>query len=140
MRLRPPADPPGRRKRPARLVNLAEATRNPKIVVVENKVNPADPLGSVVTRYFDAAARVSTLGLQQAVKAHHALNGRYPTVEEFQRMIQQHRVKLAPLPPYQMYAYDEKTGGIVIVEDKAEKIRLYEQNGIPLDPGDEKYR
>jgi hypothetical protein len=37
------------------------------------------------------------------------------------------------LKPYQMYGYDSDTGTLVVLEDKADKKRIYEAAGIPLD-------
>ena len=43
------------------------------------------------------------------------------------------------LPPYQMYGYNPETGGLVVLEDKAEKIRRYEERGIRIDEEDKKH-
>jgi hypothetical protein len=45
----------------------------------------------------------------------------------------------ATLPPWQAYAYDAKTGGIVVIEDKGEKIRLFKANEIPLEEADKPF-
>ena len=55
------------------------------------------------------------------------------------QITKQNHVEFAKLPPYKMYGYDSQTGGIVILEDKAEKIRLYKEAGIPIEDDDKKY-
>ena len=53
--------------------------------------------------------------------------------------MKQLKVEVASLPPWQMYGYDAKTGGLVLLEDKGEKIRLYKANNIPIEPGDKQF-
>ena len=46
---------------------------------------------------------------------------------------------MAKLPPYQAYAYDETTGGLLIVENKKYKIELYNKAGVAIEAADRKY-
>ena len=126
-------------KTTAKVVDAEKAKQNPKVVEVENKVSGSDPLSVAGSAYVSITSRASTLGFQQALKQHKALNGKNPTYEEFMQMAKQNRVEFTELPPYQMYGYDAKQGSIVILEDKAEKIRLYKKNGIPIEPADKQY-
>ena len=126
-------------KTTAKVVDAQKATQNPKVVIVENKVSGQDPLSVAGSAYVSISSKASTLGFQQALKFHKAEHGKNATYDEFMQMAKQNRVEFSMLPPYQMYGYDQKTGGIVIVEDKAEKIRLYKEQQIPIEPGDKKY-
>lgn len=126
-------------KTTAQIVDANKAKQNPKIVEVENKISVSDPLTTAASAYISITSRASTLGFQQALQHYKALNGKNPTYDEFMQMVKQNRVEFAMLPPYQMYGYDEKTGGIVILEDKADKIRRYKEKDIPLDPEDKQY-
>ena len=126
-------------KTTAKVVDAQKALRNPKIVVIENRLKTTDPLTVAASAYVSMAARASTFGFQRALQLFKAANGRNPTYEEFVKMMKENRVEFAALPPYQMYGYDAKTGGIVILEDKAKKIQLYKQHGIPIEPQDKKY-
>lgn len=127
-------------KTTAQIVDAQRAKQNPRIVEVENKISGSDPWTVAGSAYVSATSRVSTLGMQQALRQHQALNGQPPSYDEFMQMVKQNRVEFSMLPPYQMYGYDAKSGGIVILEDKADKIRRYREKNIPLDPGDERFQ
>ncbi|NOX53682.1 MAG: hypothetical protein GXP27_04450 [Planctomycetes bacterium] len=126
-------------KTTAKVVDAQKALKNPKIVVIENRLKTTDPLTVAASAYVSMAARASTFGFQRALQLFKATNGRNPTYQEFVKMMKENRVEFAALPPYQMYGYDAKTGGIVILEDKAKKIQLYKKHGIPIEPQDKKY-
>lgn len=126
-------------KTTAKVVNAKVATQDPKVVVVENKISGSDPLTQSASAYISMTSRISTLGFEQALKAHKALNGTNPTYDEFMQMAKENRVEFTMLPPYQMYGYDEDEGKIVVLEDKAEKIRRYKEAGIPIPEEDKKY-
>ena len=123
------------------LVDLAEAKKNPKIVEVENNVTGSDPLTATFNAYVSITSRASVLNFKQQMDILKATNDdKYPTFKEAQKLMKQLNIDLAAtLPPYQMYAYDAKTGGIVVVEDKAEKIRLFKLNNIPLEEADKPF-
>ena len=59
----------------------------------------------------------------------HAMNERYPTFEEFSSLLKQFDIRLGNLYDYQMYAYDDQTGEICILEDRALKKQMYEAAG-----------
>ena len=59
--------------------------------------------------------------------------------KEAMQLMKQMKIEPAALPPYQLYGYDAKTGGLVLLEDKAEKIRLYKLSNIPLDEADKPF-
>lgn len=137
-----PAQPTGPiiGKTTAKIVDLAEAKKNPKIVEVENKVTGSDPLTVSFNAYVSITSRASVLNFKHQMDILKETNdGKYPTFKETEKLMKQLDIRLAELPPYQLYAYDAKTGGIVLLEDKAEKIRLYKQQNIPLDEGDKPF-
>ncbi|MBM3968780.1 MAG: hypothetical protein FJ302_02800 [Planctomycetes bacterium] len=123
------------------LVDLAEAKKNPKIVEIENNVTGNDPLTVTFNAYVSITSRASVLNFKHQMDILKATNDdKYPTFKEAQKLMKQLNIELAAtLPPYQMYAYDAKTGGIVVVEDKAEKIRLFKLNNIPLEEADKPF-
>ncbi len=126
-------------KMTAEVVDAKEARKNPKIVVVENKISGSDPLTIAATAYVSMSSRISALNFKNQLNIIKATNGRYPTFEEYQKLAQQMRIEFTRLPPYQMYGYDSDTGGLLVLEDKAEKIRRYKQAGIPINEADKKY-
>ena len=124
-----------------KLVDLAEAKKNPKIVEIENKVTGSDPLTVTFNAYVSITSQASVLNFKHQMDILKATNDdKYPTFKEAQKLMKQLNIELAAtLPPYQLYAYDAKTGGIVVVENKAEKIRLYKLNNIPLEEADKPF-
>lgn len=137
-----PAQPSGPiiGKTTGKIVDLAEAKKNPKMVEVENKVSGTDPLTVSFNAYVSITSRASVLNFKHQMDILKETNdGKYPAFKETEKLMKQLNIQLSELPPYQLYAYDAKTGGIVLIEDKAEKIRLYKQQNIPLDEADKKF-
>ena len=106
------------------VLNLKEAIKNPDYEVVENKITGSDPFTQSASAYISLTSKASTLGMQQAIKTHKALNDRYPTYDEFMKIMHDHHVTFSMLPPYQMYGYDEDAGGIVILQDNKKKAEI----------------
>ena len=122
------------------IVDLAEAKKNPKIVEIDNKVTGSDPLTASFSAYVSATSRATALNFKHQMDILKATNDdKYPTFKEAEKLMKQLNLELTALPAYQMYGYDAKTGGIVVLEDKAEKIRLYKLNNIPLDDADKAF-
>lgn len=120
-------------KREARLVDRNKAMQeNPALIEVENKITGSDPLTAVAQSYFTIGSRAQVLNLKHNIDIMHAAEGRWPTFSEFQQSLKQHNVQLSALYPYQMYAYDDQTGGLVILEDPEEKRRHYEDAGLEV--------
>lgn len=137
-----PAQPTGPiiGKTTAKIVDLVEAKKDPKVVEVENKVTGSDPLTVSFNAYVSITSRASVLNFKHQMDILKETNdGKYPTFKETEKLMKQLDIRLAELPPYQLYAYDAKTGGIVLLENKAEKIRLYKQHNIPLDEADKPF-
>ena len=118
-------------KREARLVDKKRAmAENPSIVEVENKINASDPLTAVAQSYFTIGSKAQVAAMQHNLRIQKELNnGNWPSFEEFEKSLKQAGVKLSALYAYQMYGYDQETGGIVVLEDRAEKKRQYEAAG-----------
>jgi hypothetical protein len=120
-------------KREARLVDKNKAMQaNPELIEVENKITGSDPLTAVAQSYFTIGSRAQVTALQHNIRIQRELNDRWPTFEDFQQQLKQTNVVLSALYPYQMYAYDDQTGGIVILEDPEEKRRHYEDAGLEV--------
>lgn len=115
------------------VVDAKEALKHPNIVVVENKSQGGDPISFAASAYVSVRSQASTLGMVQAVKMHQALNDKYPTYEEFMKIMNEHHVEFTMLYPYQRYGYDEDTGSIVILQDNDDKAARHKAAGIPLD-------
>lgn len=125
----------------SKIVDLAEVKKNnPKIVEVDSKVTGSDPLTVSFNAYVSITSRASVLNFKHQMDILKATNDdKYPSFKEAEKLMKQLNIQLAELPPYQLYGYDAKTGGIVLLEDKAEKIRLYKLNNIPLDEADKPF-
>ena len=138
----PTPEPPRRTfigKTTAEVIDYKRYRANPFIVVVENKVQGNDPLTIAATAYVSATSRVSALNFKRQLDIIKATEGRTPTFADFQRLQKQFKIELAKLPRYQAYAYDESTGGLLVVENKRFKIQLYREAGIPIEAGDKVY-
>ncbi len=120
-------------KTTAVVVDAKQVANNPDFSVVDGKIKGVDPFTQAGSAYFSMASRVSTLGMQQAIQAHKALNDKFPTYDEYMKMMKENRIEFAQLPPYQMYGYDDETGHILVLQDNKKKAQLYKEAGIPLD-------
>ncbi|MFM9964469.1 MAG: hypothetical protein ACKV2Q_24980 [Planctomycetaceae bacterium] len=122
------------------IVDLAEAKKNPNLVEVDNKITGSDPLTASFNAYVSVTSRATALNFKHQMDILKATNDdKYPTFKEAEKLMKQLNLELAALPPYQMYGYDAKTGGIVVLEDKTEKIRLYKVNNIPIEEADKAF-
>ncbi len=120
-------------KTTAVVVDAKEALKNPDIEVVDGKIKGVDPFSQAGSAYVVMASKVSTLGMQQAIKKHKALNDKFPSYKEYMKMMKENRVEFAQLPPYKLYGYDAETGNIVVLQDNKKKAELFKEAGIPLD-------
>ncbi|MFK7777985.1 MAG: hypothetical protein QM501_07640 [Gimesia sp.] len=120
-------------KTTAIVVDAKKSLANPDIEVVDGKIKGFDPFTQAGSAYVSMASRVSTLGMQQAIKLHKALNDRFPSYDEYLKMMKENRIEFALLPPYKMYGYDSETGNILVLQDNKKKAELYKKAGIPLD-------
>ena len=120
-------------KTTAVVVDAKKTLKNPEIEVVDGKIKGVDPFTQAGSAYVVMASRVSTLGMQQAIKVHKALNDKFPSYEEYMKMMKENKIEFAQLPPYKMYGYDAETGKIMVLQDNKKKAQLYKEAGIPLD-------
>jgi hypothetical protein len=127
-------------KTTGKIVDLAEAKKNPKIVEVDNKITGSDPLTVSFNAYVAVTSKATALNFKHQMDILKETNdGKYPTFKEAEKLMKQLHIELNALPPYQLYGYDAKTGGLVLLEDKAEKIRLYKLHNIPLEDADKPF-
>lgn len=99
------------------VVDAKEWLKKPGIEGKNGDTEGVDPYSQAASSYFTLAARASTLGLQSAIKNYRAINDRYPTYEEFKQMMQESRIEFAKLRWYEIYAYNEDTGKIMVLVD-----------------------
>jgi len=104
------------------VVNLQEYLKRPEIQELGNRKIPiADPVTQATSAYMLLAPKAGTLGMQQWVKTFQATNERVPTYDEFIAFMKKERIKFPKIRPYELYAYDELTGEISVIEDIEKK-------------------
>lgn len=96
---------------------------NPNYVETVNTIEAGDYFTGVAQGAFAAASKTTTISLQYYVRLHEAQHGKNPTLEEIKKYLKDNGVTLKGLYPYQVYAYDEETATICILEDKAERAK-----------------
>ena len=141
---RPPAanpNPPPQRpqkegivgKTTAKVVDYKKATaENPNLVVVKNEVRGNDPITVAGSAYISASSRVSAAAFQHQIDLMKELNGgKWPTFEEYQAEARRQNIRFSELPAYQMWGYDDQTGQVMILEDRAVKAQMREAAGLP---------
>lgn len=106
---------------------------NPGLIETENKINAADPLTAASQSYFTIGSRAQVMALKHSIDLHKAQFEKPPTFAEFETMLRQAGVALKGLYRWQVYAYDERTGEISILEDREMKKRLYEEQGLKVE-------
>jgi len=138
-----PAQPTGSiiGKVDGKIVDLAEAKKNPKIVELDNKVTGSDPLTASFSAYVSITSRASMLNFKHQMDILKETNGgsQYPSFKDTLQLMKQMKIDVNALPPYQMYGYDVRTGGLVHLEDKGEKIRMFKERNIPLEDADKPF-
>ncbi len=128
-----PTKPTHFQKRVAQLVDKNQALKeNPELILVKNEMKAGDPLTAIAQGYFAAASMAHIAALQHEVDLQRALNDKAPTFAEFKGMFDRHGIQLKGLYEWQMYAYDDQTGTMSILEDTAMKRRMKEAAGIEL--------
>ncbi|RCS40651.1 hypothetical protein DTL42_25110 [Bremerella cremea] len=100
-----------------KVVDAKEWLKKEGIEGKNGDIEGVDPLSRAASSYFTLAAQASTLGLQSAIKNYRALNDRYPTYEEFMKMMRENRIEFAQLRWYEIYGYNEDTGKIMVLVD-----------------------
>ena len=105
-------------ERVAVLVDKQQAmAENPNYVETDNDNNAGDYFSAVAGAYFSAASQIHVAQLTHEVRLREAMDGRKPTFEEFETILKNAGVQLKGLYPWQVYAYDDRTGQITILTD-----------------------
>ena len=114
------------KRRTSELVEKTQAmAANPNFYVTENKITAFDPLSSAFQGYVNAASRVNLMALKHNMDLIKATEERHLTFVELQEYIKVNNVTMNALPEYQTYAYDEKTGEFMVLEDGVHKEKFY---------------
>ena len=104
------------------LVDMREAmSENPKLYKTTNKSVAGDYLTAVKDAGFAGASSAQASALRHDLDIWKAANDRWPTYEEYRDQWKNTGQGLAGLKPYQMWAYDDETGEVAILEDPDEK-------------------
>ncbi|MCA8993596.1 MAG: hypothetical protein KDA88_16525 [Planctomycetaceae bacterium] len=103
---------------------------NPGLIEAENKVKITDPITGPLQAYIPIASKINLMNFQHNLDILKAIDDRNPSFDEFNRMFKEAGVQLKGLYPWQVYAYDDQEGTICILEDPAEKKRLYNEQGM----------
>lgn len=113
------------------VVDANKALQDPEIVLAEGaSADGVDPFSQAGSVYFSAMAKVSTLGMQQAVNMKKAVEGRYPTYDEYMQIMKENRIEFVKLRSYEMYGYDDKSGKILVLMDKRLQREHFKRAGI----------
>ncbi|MEW4488744.1 hypothetical protein AB1L42_11710 [Thalassoglobus sp. JC818] len=111
---------------------------NPNLVEVSNETNAGDYLTAVTQSHFSATSRLNKATMEYNAKLSSFANSiessedpKPLTFEEFDEQVRLNPNNMKGLYPWQVYAYDETNGTVTILEDREEKKRLHEENGVP---------
>lgn len=127
-----PRQPQGFSKVQWKLVDRNAALKeNPDLIEVENRIDATDPLTAATQSYFTLGSRAQLSAFKHQINLYQAQHEKNPPFAEFEQMLKQANVSLQGLYPWQVYAYDDQTGELCILEDRAEKRRLHEERGLP---------
>jgi hypothetical protein len=127
-----PRQPQGFSKVEWKLVDRNAALQeNPDLIEVENRIDATDPLMAATQSYFTLGSRAQLSAFKHSINLYKAQHDKNPPFGEFEQMLKQANVSLQGLYPWQVYAYDDQTGELCILEDRAEKRRLHEERGLP---------
>lgn len=109
-----------------RVVNYdVEIRKNPKLKIVDNRNGGGGYLSTLGGAYFSSMTKLSKALFEKELRLRAELNGgRYPTYQQYITAKKQMRVELVKLPEYQMYAYQEKNGKLVVLEDPDLKAKI----------------
>lgn len=109
----------------ARIVDKKKALEErPHLFVTVNSITANDPIFAPAQGLRAAGSRVEMIAFQNTINIHKATNDKFPTYAEFMEYYKGANVKLVGLKPWQIYAYDEETGTICLMEDSIEKERI----------------
>ncbi len=100
------------------VVDMKKAlAENPDLVEVDQRITGTDPITVYGQAYINTRSKASQLGMIHAINLFKAEHERHPTYDEFMKIMREHHVEFTMLPYYQMYAYDDTDGRIVVLQD-----------------------
>jgi len=109
----------------ARIVDKQKALlERPQLFETQNRITANDPIFAPAQGLRAAGSRAEMLAFESTIQLHKAQYDKFPTYEEFMDYYKQAHVQLKGLKPWQVYAYDETTGTISLMEDPQEKERI----------------
>ena len=124
-------------KTTAEVVDARKALEeNPDLQVHDRRGLGSNPLSQSTNAYVYLRSQVSTLGMQQSINAHKALNDSWPTYEEFMKIMTDNRIEFTQLYRWQKYGYDSETGEIMILQDEELKKEMYKAKGLDYEKSD----
>jgi DNA-binding phage protein len=106
-------------EREAELVDRrAYLEAHPNAIELEkNVINASDPFTASAQGYFAAVSTLTQAAYEHDLQLQKALNNdRWPTFAAYKTILDTHGVKLKGLKKRQVYAYDDQTGQISILE------------------------
>lgn len=110
---------PNALKREAKLVdrNKFLAEHPDAIEIEKNVINASDPFTASSQAYFAGVSSLMISAYTADLRLWKELNnGKWPTFEKYQEILNTHGVKLKGLKKGQVYAYDDQQGTITILE------------------------
>ncbi|MFQ5731053.1 MAG: hypothetical protein ACE5KM_03755 [Planctomycetaceae bacterium] len=105
------------------LYNYREIIKKRPKLKVRTKATGGTVLTSAALSATSRASKAQFDRMIQIMKID--MNRGWPSYNAVLKQMQQTGLKLAKLTPYQVYAYDEKTGQLFILEDSEMKAKLY---------------
>jgi hypothetical protein len=109
----------------ARIVDKKKALQErPQLFETTNSITANDPIFAPLQGLRAAGSKAEMLAFTHTIEIHKATNDKYPTFDEFMEYYKQAHVELKGLRPWQVYAYDEETGKVTLMEDPQEKERI----------------
>ncbi|WP_437224753.1 hypothetical protein SH661x_003768 [Planctomicrobium sp. SH661] len=112
----------------------AALAANPALIETQNRINASDPVSAAAQGYFAIGSKAQMLNLQNQINVIKAdNNNKPPSFAQFEDLLRQNGVQLKGIYRWQVYAYDDEKGDIVILEDHAMKKAEYEKGGLKLD-------
>jgi hypothetical protein len=116
------------------ILNALEMVKDPNWTVVASDPREVQGNTFVGTAYNRAAALAGTANLEKWIQLEQAQSesGSFPTYAALKEYIDHNPVDMPRLREYHHYGYDETTGQVVILENKAEKDARHKELGLPV--------
>lgn len=115
----PEQPPPNALQREAEFVDRnAYLREHPEAIEKEkNIINASDPFTASAQGYYAAVSTLTVSAYKHDIDLWKAMNdNKWPTFEAYKAILDMHDVKLKGLRKNQVYAYDDQTGSISILE------------------------